>query len=99
MSVPEGRRLIVGIDKGTTVTKAAVFDETGNELARAARFIEALSPPRGWHEQDPEVSLRSTMEAVAEAVAALPGRAADGAAGSVPGHMTGAPALDQADRP
>ncbi|MDA0638640.1 FGGY family carbohydrate kinase [Nonomuraea sp. MCN248] len=99
MSVPGGSRLIVGIDKGTTVTKAAVFDEAGTELSRAARFIQVLSPRRGWHEEDAEVSLRSTMDAVAEAVAALPGRAGDIAAVSVSGHMTGAWLLDDAGRP
>lgn len=49
-----GSPVLVGIDIGTSATKAAVFDETGKPLATAsARYSIRRSRPK-WAEQDPD---------------------------------------------
>jgi xylulokinase len=63
---------LLGLDIGTTSTKAVLFDATGTELARAAsKSYRNLSPQPGWVEQDPEElwqavlsALRGVMDAV-----------------------------------
>lgn len=46
---------LLGVDVGTTSTKAVLFNLEGQELARAASpSYHNLSPQPGWVEQDPE---------------------------------------------
>jgi xylulokinase len=45
---------ILGIDVGTSSTKAILFDLAGNELTSAAQSYPLLTPQPGWVEQDPE---------------------------------------------
>jgi len=45
---------LVGIDNGGTVSKAALFDLTGHELAVVSRQTESLSPQPGYVERDME---------------------------------------------
>jgi xylulokinase len=61
---------LIGLDIGTTSTKAVLFDTSGAELARATSpsFSNKMPHP-GWFEQDPEAiwqaavtTLRSVME-------------------------------------
>jgi sugar (pentulose or hexulose) kinase len=48
-------KAFLGIDVGTTSTKAVVFDAEGRELARAAsQPYRNNTPAPGWVEQDPE---------------------------------------------
>jgi len=44
---------LLGIDVGTTGTKAVAFDRVGNPLASAYREYPLRSPERGWMEVDP----------------------------------------------
>ncbi|HYZ51912.1 MAG TPA: FGGY family carbohydrate kinase [Streptosporangiaceae bacterium] len=48
-----GSPVLVGIDIGTTTTKAAVFDESGKQLASALVRYAIRRPRPGWAEQDP----------------------------------------------
>ncbi|MCB0188861.1 MAG: hypothetical protein KDE31_31540, partial [Caldilineaceae bacterium] len=48
------KRLLVGIDVGTTSTKAVLFDQDGTLLAEAAQEYPTAYPYNGWAEQDPE---------------------------------------------
>ena len=45
---------ILGLDIGTTSTKAVLFDQSGTELAAAERAYRLRTPQPGWVEQDPE---------------------------------------------
>lgn len=45
---------LLGIDVGTTGTKAFLFSEDGREIAHAYRSYPTQSPEIGWREQDPE---------------------------------------------
>jgi len=68
MSAP----LFIGLDAGTSVTKAAVFDLTGRQLAEASRRTVLSRPHPGWSELDPEEAWQAAL-AVLKEVAALIG--------------------------
>ncbi len=46
--------LVLGIDVGTTATKALLIDVEGRVVAQAERPCELHSPHAGWAEEDPE---------------------------------------------
>ena len=51
---PERSRGLLGLDVGTTSTKAVLFDLSGAELAVAEQAYRLRTPQPGWVEQDPE---------------------------------------------
>ena len=65
----ERDRLILGIDQGTTNTKALLFSKSGEIVGRAARRIPISYPMPGWVEQDARDLWRSVTEVAAECVA------------------------------
>jgi xylulokinase len=58
---------LMGLDIGTTGTKATIFDEEGRRQAGAYREYPMLHPRPGWMELDPERVWRNVKEAVSEA--------------------------------
>lgn len=46
--------LLIGLDVGTTATKALLFDLEGRALASASQSYGLITPQEGWVEQDPE---------------------------------------------
>ncbi|MEZ4678140.1 MAG: FGGY family carbohydrate kinase [Caldilineaceae bacterium] len=58
------RNLLIGIDIGTTSTKAVLFDQDGSLLAEAAQEYLTAYPHNGWAEQDPEDWWRATCAAI-----------------------------------
>ena len=93
-----GGRLLVGIDKGTSVTKTAVYDEQGNEVARSDRRVLQFHDRPGWHEEDPEDTWSRTAETVRECMESLGPRSADVVGVGLTGHMGGAWFLDARGR-
>ncbi|MSU72679.1 MAG: carbohydrate kinase [Opitutus sp.] len=89
-------RLLLGLDIGSTVAKAAVFDRHGRALAVAARRIRVHTPRPGWVERDPAESWRACA-AVLRAVAR--GRGGAIAAIGLTGCGNGAVFLDERERP
>ncbi|MGW2330071.1 FGGY family carbohydrate kinase [Streptomyces sp. NPDC001700] len=65
-------RAIIGVDVGTSVTKAVAFGRDGTALASAARPSRLDRLPGGRVEQDLEDVLRTVAEVVREVAAALP---------------------------
>ncbi|WP_019549680.1 FGGY-family carbohydrate kinase [Streptomyces sulphureus] len=63
---------IIGVDIGTSVTKAVAFDHAGRPLHAASRRSTLLRQPGGVVEQDLDEVLRSVTEVVREVAAALP---------------------------
>jgi xylulokinase len=65
------RRLLLGIDLGTTGLKAVVFDLEGAPLGTGVSQNEYVPGPRGWAEQDPRTwwagCCRATHAALAQA--------------------------------
>lgn len=55
---------LLGIDNGNTVSKAALFDETGREIAVASAGAETLYPQPGWTERSMESLWTSTAHAI-----------------------------------
>ena len=62
---------LVGVDAGHTVIKAAVFDRSGTELARAARPTATFSRQPQWQERDMDVVWASAAGAISDALAHL----------------------------
>lgn len=62
----------MGIDVGTTGTKAAVFDLEGRLLASAYREYPLVHPQPGWIELDSNVVLAAAKQAVREAASQVP---------------------------
>lgn len=56
--------LIIGLDVGTTATKALLCDLSGRVLASATRGYRLITPNPGWVEQDPEEIWRAVVEAL-----------------------------------
>lgn len=61
-------RAALGLDIGTTATKAVVFAHGGEILGEAAREYPMRCPAPGWAEQDPEEILAAVIESVQEAI-------------------------------
>ncbi len=62
-------RYLLGIDNGSTMSKAALFRDDGGEVAVASRKVELLSPHAGWSERDPLLMWDETAAAIREVLA------------------------------
>ena len=62
--------ILVGIDQGTTNTKAVAVDASGRLLHTAARPIATQAPQPGWVEQDPQQMLANVVACAREVLAA-----------------------------
>lgn len=58
----------LGVDNGGTVSKAAIFDLEGKEIATASLSVEMLTPYEGHTERDMERLWLSTCEAIKRAI-------------------------------
>jgi len=61
------KKYILGVDQGTTGTKAVIFDDEANQISLGYREIPRIHPKPGWVEQDPKLIWSATMEAIDEA--------------------------------
>jgi glycerol kinase len=66
--------LVLSIDQGTTNTKALLFDERGEVVARASRPVAVAFPQPGWVEQDADALWATVQEAIEECLGAAGGR-------------------------
>ena len=57
---------ILGIDIGTSATKALLLDLAGRQLAAASQPYPLLTPQPGWVEQDPEVVWQALLGVLRE---------------------------------
>jgi len=60
---------LLGVDDGSTVSKAAIFDLEGREVQVSSCKIEPEYPHPGWTERSMDVLWQSTSEAIREAIA------------------------------
>jgi len=56
----------IGIDVGTSNTKAILFDQEGNEVVSSQRYYSFSQPQPGYAEQDPEIWWQSVSECLHE---------------------------------
>lgn len=59
-------RYLLGLDNGGTMTKAALFDETGREVATASRETPLTTPHPGWNERDMEALWQANVACIRE---------------------------------
>ncbi len=62
-------RYVLGIDQGTTYTKAVVVDNTGVPVARSQGHVPRYFPRRGWVEQDANEIWSTSLDVVRDALA------------------------------
>jgi len=62
--MPGSEPLILAIDQGTSATKAALVNQAGEVVARAAADLPVHHPRRGWVEQSPAEIWHSIQESV-----------------------------------
>jgi sugar (pentulose or hexulose) kinase len=90
---------LLGIDKGTSVIKAVVFDDTGAARGSGQRRVAVLSPKPGWHEEDPDHSWALCVAVIRDALDAARIDSSAIAAIGISGHMGGAWLIDPKGRP
>ncbi|MCX7044779.1 MAG: carbohydrate kinase [Candidatus Sumerlaeota bacterium] len=92
-------KYLLGIDNGCTVSKAALFDLDGREIAVAARKSETLTPKPDWFERDAAAMWRETAEAIREVITKSKVNAADIACVACTGHGNGLYLIDEQGKP
>ena len=93
------RTCLLGIDNGGTVTKAALYDTVGTELAVCAVKTEMTFPCPGHAEKDMEELWSSNVRVVREVMAKAGVRGEEVAAVAVTGHGNGMYLVDSAGAP
>jgi L-xylulokinase len=88
-------KYVLGIDNGSTVSKAALFDLHGKEIAVASCKAETEYPHPGWTERDMEMLWQSTATAIREVLAKSGISAAEIAGIGNTGHGNGVYLLDK----
>lgn len=90
---------LLGIDNGSTVLKAALFDLQGKEIAVACCKADTEYPHPGWTERDMEMLWQSTASAIREVLAKSGIRTEEiGGIGNT-GHGNGIYLLDKQGQP
>jgi sugar (pentulose or hexulose) kinase len=93
------KSLFLGIDAGSSVTKAAVFDGAGEQLGVGSHRIRLERPHPGWSEIDPEAAWRAVTFAVRAALDDAGAKGGDIAAIGLSAAMVGAWLVDEAGNP
>ncbi|QEW23200.1 L-xylulose/3-keto-L-gulonate kinase (plasmid) [Paracoccaceae bacterium] len=90
---------VLGIDKGTSVIKAVIFDATGTTVGKADRRTEILAPRPGWHEEDPATTWAACCAVIRAALADAGVTGGDITGVGVAAHMGGAWIVDSQGAP
>jgi len=88
--------IVIGLDVGTSGTKAIAMDESGQLLASALAEYPLHSPKPGWAEQDPADWERAAYEALAQLSSKIPAAHVKGL--GLTGQMHGSVFLDADNR-
>ena len=88
--------LLLGLDIGSTLIKAALFDTSGRTIAVASRAVPVQRPQAGWVERDAGATWRAAAAAVRHCTQ---GRSRQISAVGIAGCGNGAVFLDQRLRP
>ncbi len=82
-------KYFLGVDNGGTLSKAALFDETGKQVARAASSVRMITPKAGFTERDMEELWQVTVKVIAETIAKSNVKAEEIAGVACTGHGKG----------
>lgn len=89
---------ILGIDIGTTNTKAIAYTTDGDIPETSSVSYNPIIPEQGWHELDPDILFRAALNASADVIKKMKGRAELKAAG-ISSAMHGLIAVDENGKP
>ena len=89
---------LLGIDIGTSATKALILSHSGKVVATASQPHELLSPKPGWFEQDPQGWWLAACQAVKAAMRKAKLKKEDIEAIGLSGQMHGSVFLDEKGR-
>jgi L-xylulokinase len=92
-------KYLLGIDNGSTVSKAALFDLSGKEIGVASCAADTEYPHPGWTERDMEMLWQSTASAIREVLAKSGARPEEIAGIGNTGHGNGVYLLDKQGQP
>lgn len=92
-------KYLLGIDAGTSITKAAVFDLNGKMLAAAARRVKLSRPQPKWSETDMEQAWNTAVRVIRSTLDKASVDSAEIAAVGVSGVMVGAWIIDRKGHP
>jgi L-xylulokinase len=81
---------VLGIDYGSTMIKAGVYDLAGNEKSVSSGKCDSFSPQAGWYERDLDTVWQASKDAIAGALKKAGLSGGDIAAVSLTGHGNGA---------
>lgn len=90
---------ILGVDNGNTVSKAALFDLNGKEIANASCKVDTEYPHAGWTERNMETLWESTACAINDLLIKSGIRPEEIAGIGCTGHGNGVYLLDKKGRP
>ncbi len=90
-------RYLLGVDVGTSGTKALLMDEAGAIVARATEEYPLYSPRPLWSEQEPDDWWHATCAAIRKVLANSGVQASDVAGVGLSGQMHGAVFLGEGD--
>jgi L-xylulokinase len=93
------RACLLGVDNGGTVTKAALYDTSGAELAVSAVKTEMLFPCPGHAEKDMEDLWAANVRVISDVLAKAGVKPSEVAAAAVTGHGNGMYLVDAAGKP
>ncbi|HSL43700.1 MAG TPA: FGGY-family carbohydrate kinase [Anaerolineales bacterium] len=88
-------KYLLGIDNGSTVSKAALFDLHGKEISVASCKADTEYPHPGWTERDMEILWQSTASAIREVLAKSGAKPEEIAGIGNTGHGNGVYLLDK----
>lgn len=92
-------KYLMGIDNGGTFSKAALFDEQGNQIAVASRSAATLTPAPGYTEKDMDELWEVNAYVIKHAIDKSGINPQDIAGVSFSGHGKGLYLVDHAGRP
>lgn len=90
---------LLGIDNGSTVSKAALFDLHGKEIAIAGCKADTEYPHPGWTERNMETLWQSTASAIRDVLAKSGARPENIIGIGIAGHGNGVYLLDKQGQP
>jgi L-xylulokinase len=90
---------LLGVDDGSTVSKAAIFDLEGREIQVASCKVEPDYPHPGWTERSMDLLWQSTAQAIHEAISAAGIDPKQIAGVATTGHGNGLYLLDKQGQP
>lgn len=68
MNAPTSNGFLMGLDAGTSVVKAAIFDQAGNEMSRGARTVPIVNPQPHLAEEDMDLVWEAAAGAIQDAL-------------------------------